>query len=103
MINIDLGCWKDDVLIRAIPSLEGKDGVLSDNYKTRDDAIKKCAEVARQRGYTVFALQDGGWCASSLRAKFTYSKYGQSQNCEGDGKGGPAANRVYEILSTGKR
>ena len=87
--------------MRAIPQLEGKDDVLNDNYKTRHDAIKKCAEAARQRGYTVFALQDGGWCASSTDAKFTYSKYGKSFACK-NGKGGPFANNVYEVKSEGK-
>ena len=82
--------------MRAIPPLEGKDGVLNDNYKTRHEAIKKCAEAASKRGFTVFALQHGGQCLSSCNAKTTYTLYGNSKDCESDGKGGRWANQVYE-------
>ena len=43
----------------------------------------------------MFALQDGGWCASSATAWDTYSKYGQSLDCKEDGEGGVWANNVY--------
>ena len=43
----------------------------------------------------MFALQHGGWCASSRRAHLTFAKYGKSKKCRRNGKGGPWANNVY--------
>ena len=45
----------------------------------------------------MFAVQNGGWCASSATAATTYSKYGKSRSCRSDGEGGPWANQVYYI------
>ena len=53
-------------------------------------------------GYQVFALQAGGWCASSPTALDTYKKYGPSSNCGNDGEGGKWANQVYQIKFDGK-
>lgn len=89
-----MGCYKDTAE-RAISSLEGKDPALDGNYKTRKNPIAKCALVARKRGYRVFAVQNGGWCAASATAEETFNKYGKSSACELDGQGGPWANEVY--------
>ncbi|XP_078494022.1 uncharacterized protein LOC144749534 [Ciona intestinalis] len=99
----DLGCWTDSnnpIFLgpRSIPTLEGTDPTLSDSYSSRTNALQKCARVALARHYEVFAVQDGGWCAGSADAKSTYKKYGRSTVCAADGKGGPLANQVYEIL-----
>ncbi|CAH1240008.1 SVEP1 [Branchiostoma lanceolatum] len=93
-----LGCWKDTGN-RAIPPLEGKDPRLDNQYRRRHNPIEKCYQVAKDRGYHVFAIQHGGWCASSATARDTYQKYGPSNNCEADGEGGGWANQVYEIMS----
>ncbi|XP_078495870.1 uncharacterized protein LOC113475751 [Ciona intestinalis] len=85
-------------LSRAIPTLEGTDPTLSDNYKIRSDPILKCTRVAWARKYEVFAVQFGGWCSSSANARSTYKKYGNSSLCAADGTGGPSANQVYEFL-----
>nr|XP_026696274.1 uncharacterized protein LOC108951050 isoform X3 [Ciona intestinalis]XP_026696275.1 uncharacterized protein LOC108951050 isoform X3 [Ciona intestinalis] len=69
-----------------------------DNYKSRSDAILKCARVALARNYEVFAVQHGGWCAGSANARSTYKKYGSSTACAADGEGGQWANQVYEII-----
>ena len=45
----------------------------------------------------MFAVQNGGWCASSAGAPSTYDKYGVSGDCRADGEGGPWANQVYVI------
>ena len=45
----------------------------------------------------MFALQAGGWCASSSEAGDTYNVYGPSNGCLGSGLGGGMANRVYQI------
>ncbi|XP_078371988.1 uncharacterized protein LOC144655582 isoform X3 [Oculina patagonica] len=91
-----LGCFKD-TSNRAIPTLEGKDNLLNGQYQSRSDAIKKCYNAAKKRGFKIFALQNGGWCASSDEAEKTFNKYGKSGNCHKNGKGGPWANQVYYI------
>ena len=45
----------------------------------------------------MFGIQDGGMCVTSASAHETYNKYGESQDCESDGKGGPWANQVYRF------
>ena len=45
----------------------------------------------------MFGIQDGGFCATSATAHETYNKYGESQDCKSDGKGGPWANQVYRF------
>ena len=92
----NLGCWQDKIN-RAIQPIEGKHFLLNDSYKSRVDAYGKCREAALSLGYKVFALQKGGWCASASNAEDTYDKYGQSSDCQADGKGGPWANQVYKI------
>ena len=94
----DLGCWKD-TSDRAIPTLEGQDDILDGSYKSREDAIEKCRQAAESRGFTIFAVQDGGWCASSADAESTYQKYGASDKCGADGEGGGWSNQVYRIGS----
>eukprot|EP00058_Branchiostoma_floridae_P024990 XP_002610480.1 hypothetical protein BRAFLDRAFT_85621 [Branchiostoma floridae] len=96
-----LGCWKDTPS-RAIPMLEGKDARLDGTDPTkRDNATEKCFQVARSRGFPVFAVQYGGQCFGSANGHNTYNKYGPSEDCAADGKGGSYANEVYKI--TGQR
>ena len=91
-----VGCFKDTGS-RAIPTIEGKDILLDGPYRDRKNAIVKCAAAARRRGFHMFALQHGGWCAASATAERTFNKYGKSGACENDGEGGPWANNVYVI------
>ncbi|KAI8513809.1 hypothetical protein Bbelb_081330 [Branchiostoma belcheri] len=93
-----LGCW-GDTADRAVPTLEGTDPVLDGPYPSRTDPVRKCQNAAAKRGYTVFAVQNGGWCAASADALQTYVKYGPSDACRPDGKGGPWANEVYRIVT----
>ena len=95
-----LGCWKDGS-IRAIPTLEGAASILDGDYTNRSNAIEKCGRAAEDLGYTVFALQHGGYCSSSPYAGGTYDMYGPANNCAEDGKGGGWANHVYQLI-TGK-
>ena len=90
-----LGCF-GDTSRRAIPTLEGKSRLLTGSYRSRWDAIRKCASSAYIRGYRVFGVQHGGWCAASRTAFRTYAKYGKSNRCR-NGKGGPWANDVYVL------
>ena len=85
----------------AIETLEGRDSILDGNHTTRNDSITKCCRAAKKRGFHIFAVQDGGRCASNASAVNTFDKYGNSSDCKSDGKGGPFANEVYYII--GKR
>ncbi|XP_066284939.1 uncharacterized protein [Branchiostoma lanceolatum] len=91
-----LGCWRDTGN-RAIPTLEGTDPRLDGSYGARQNPIEKCYQVALSRGFAVFAVQHGGWCAGSTDGHNTYNKYGPSTACRADGEGGPWANAVYQI------
>ena len=90
----NVGCWKDTGN-RAIPTLEGYDAGLKGAYSTRPFAIDLCYKAASARGYKIFAVQHGGWCAGMGRSE-RYKKYGKSDKCV-NGKGGPFANDVYQI------
>ena len=90
-----IGCYKDTGR-RAIRPLEGRSRFLKGHYRRRWDAIRKCFQAAYRRGYKIFALQHGGWCASSRSAHLTYRKYGRTNKCR-NGKGGPWANDVYVL------
>ena len=89
-----LGCWKDTGS-RAIPTLEGKDTRLKGGYTSRDYAIDLCYQSAKAKGYHIFAVQNGGWCAG-MKGSTRYQKYGKATNCK-YGKGGSWANDVYLI------
>ena len=89
-----LGCWKDTGH-RAVPTLEGTDPLLKGGYTVREFAIEKCYKVAKSRGFHIFAVQHGGWCAGMVGSE-RYKKYGKATNCK-NGKGGAWANDVYQI------
>ena len=91
-----IGCFQDAVN-RAIPTLEGFDSILDGSYENRQDAINKCYQAAKKRNFHVFAVQNGGWCASSFFAAHTFDRYGNSSACRDDRKGGDLANQVYVI------
>ena len=73
--------------------MDGSDARIKGNYQIRKDAINKCAQVAKERGMVIFAVQHGGWCAAAKDLN-GYKKYGSAANCL-NGKGGPWANDVY--------
>ena len=91
-----MGCFQDRPA-RAIAPLEGHDPILDGNYQHRSNAVEKCYQAAKKRGFSVFAVQNGGWCAASATAQITFNKYGRSSACVSDGEGGPWANQVYHI------
>ena len=91
-----IGCYKD-TSNRAIPTLEGADAILDGSYSSRKNPIAKCAVAAMRKGYSMFAVQDGGWCAASATAPQTFDKNGKSSSCRSDGEGGGWANQVYVI------
>ena len=96
-----MGCYKDRYPDRAIPTLEGNaevKNILTGHYKRRVNALGKCMNAAKHIGATVFALQDGGQCFASKKAKVAALRYGKTIGCGKDGKGGALASDVYEIV-----
>ena len=91
-----IGCYKDTGN-RAIPIIEGSDPVLDGSYGSRKNAIAKCAVAAMRKGYSMFAVQNGGHCQASATAPQTFDKHGKSTACRSDGEGGSWANQVYVI------
>ena len=94
----NLGCWEDKSS-RSIPELCNPNCRFKcdhPSYSKRNDAINKCFECARNHGFSVFALQDGGQCVGGNDVE-SYKKYGRSDACKSGGKGGPYANQVYGI------
>ena len=79
----------------GIETLEGKDSSLDDAYNSRENPIANCAVAAMRNGYSMFAVQNGGWCAASAATLETFDKYGESTDCEANGSGGPAAYNIY--------
>ena len=81
--------------------LEGKSAILDGSYTVRENPLAKCNDAAAAKGFTHFAVQDGGACLSSIDAKDKYKTHGKSTACNADGNGGPMANNVYEISKLG--
>lgn len=52
----NLGCWLDKAN-RAIATLEGTDQRLDGPYEHRVLPVQKCAQVAHDHGWDVFAVQ----------------------------------------------
>ena len=71
-----------------IPSLEGTNNILDGSYGNRQNAVVKCALVARKNGFQMFAIRDGGLCGGSLTAIENFDIYGRSNDCRG-------ANMIY--------
>lgn len=90
-----IGCWKD-TWDRAIPVVED---AFEDayKYKERKDAVNKCYDYAKSKGYKAFAVQDGGHCQSGPNAHITYDRFGGAITCGLDGRGGVWGNEVYMI------
>ncbi|XP_022800377.1 uncharacterized protein LOC111338206 [Stylophora pistillata] len=83
------GCWRDN-RDRAIEKLEGKHPLLKESdYRSRVNALMKCAEVALAKNLPMFALQNGGQCFGGIDTGKTFRKYGPSAACcDGNAKGG---------------
>ena len=90
-----LGCWKDDNP-PALTSLEQY--FKNDPYITRENAIINCYAEAKQRGYKLFALKNGGECFAS-NTYDAYMQHGRSPICLVDGKGGLGYFAAYEIIT----
>lgn len=103
-----IGCFKERTDVnkdRAIPSLEGRDDVLdgmgATAYRDREFPIEKCADAAKRRGYVMFAIQDGGLCATSKEIQNTYDIYGKGDDCKKNGTGSAFSSSVYTFSDEG--
>ncbi|EDO47787.1 predicted protein [Nematostella vectensis] len=84
-----LGCYVDKWQ-RSLPTYLGSNG-------NKADLINWCYGKAKQRGFKVFGVQNGGECWSGSNAHLTYNKYGpKTSGCQ-DGLGGGWGNDVYII------
>lgn len=48
-------------------------------------------------GYSMFVVQNGGWCVLSRLVEEMFNKYGRLFVCWLDGEGGFWVNQVYEL------
>jgi hypothetical protein len=84
----DLGCWKDTA-----------DRALKGGPKRYGYTVETCKQEAIERGSSIFALQNNGWCSTSDKTNKDddYRKYGRSTDpC--NPLGGGWQNHVYEIV-----
>ena len=86
----NLGCWNDN----AARSLKG--GPQNWGY-----TVETCANEAKKRNTSIFALQAGSWCSTSDKniSGDDYTKLGRS-TAQCDPHGGPWQNHVYENIDT---
>ena len=92
-----VGCYSTRL---PLGSLEGLDHILDGAAKDRKDSIAKCAVAAMRKGYHMFAVTHGGYCASSYNGHKIYRNYPKSTACKGDGEGGPWAYQVYLLTGS---
>ncbi|KAJ7336025.1 hypothetical protein OS493_013399 [Desmophyllum pertusum] len=69
-------CYKTNMGIPPIPSIENQDLILMEPFVSRPDKVQKCAKASVGRGYKNFALFNGGECRSSWDSTATYNVYG---------------------------
>ena len=62
----------DCVKSGSVPTLEGKAKQLDGSYYNRTEPRRKCYEAAKERGWSLFTVSDGGACNSGPDAIYTY-------------------------------
>ena len=92
-----VGCYGDSIT-SSFSSLEGTDSILNGSYTSRTNPIAKCAVATMRKSSNMFAVQDGGRCASSAAASLTqFDMNEKSDVCLPDGEGGSWASQVYSL------
>ena len=81
-----MGCWKD----------KGTRAIAGGIRLTSGHPIEDCYKFAKEKGYSVFAIQNEKECFTAEDAHETYEKYGKSTDCN-NGKGGSWAQNVYLV------
>ena len=89
-----IGCYKDNSS-RVIKKIDGDCGHVGPSLKGRVEAIEKCYQCAKDKGFTIFALQNGGECRADEDG--AYDKYGGPTGGCINGTGGGHRNDVYRI------
>ncbi|WAR03588.1 NAS13-like protein [Mya arenaria] len=96
-----LGCWHFETDNITVPTVEGNSLELSDNYKDREDSVRKCGDYAATHGYPVFALYDGGMCLTGPYHRGSmyglFGLLGVSNKCDNGRVGGPSAVSLYSF------
>jgi hypothetical protein len=87
-----LGCWKD-TLDRSIAG--------NAQQLPQETVSKDCYNIAKEHGWSVYAVQNGEECFTAANAGETYQKHGTSSGCR-DGIGGFWAMDVYKIIDCPK-
>ncbi|XP_070570553.1 uncharacterized protein [Ptychodera flava] len=96
---VRIGCYAENADDPTMASLEKSHPRLQDNYKQRSLPGRKCASVAAEMNFLIFALHNGGKCLADANGWARYDKYGASDECV-KGKGGRHAITVYAIVHT---
>lgn len=66
---VNLGCWLESSTDRLIPLLESRSDFLGiPDYRSRPEALERCAIYASAYFYDTIAIFDEGACASSEKA-----------------------------------
>lgn len=91
-----IGCFNDVPTNRTVPEFVRS---LKDVFKKSDPrpAIRECADEAKAKGYSFFALQSYGDCyIGNDETVETYDKGGKSTSCS-SGSGGEGTNYVFKL------
>ena len=100
-----VGCYHDKKDDRALPDHYANFRKPPEiDWTQLDETIHQCAQVAYNKGYQYFAVQDYGECYSGNNASATYAKHNKSEDgCYwidkkvGFGVGKENTNFVYRI------
>ena len=79
-----LGCWADD----SKDAIEGGIRLKSENV------LIDCEKLAKDLGFSVFAVHSHEYCFTGANAEETYQKYGKRDDCV-NGKGGTTSLSAY--------
>ena len=100
-----IGCYHDEENDRALPDHYASFRKPPEiDWTQLDETIHQCGQVAYNKGYDYFAVQDYGECHSGNNASATYAKHNKSEDgCywidknRGFGVGKENTNFVYRI------
>jgi len=86
---VNLGCWRDNLVNRAIPF------TIFTKYD-KAVVLRVCTDISRSKGYNVFGVQDEGYCMVGDNAESRYKMYGNTTACK-NGLGASLINSVYRL------
>lgn len=97
-----VGCYRDEKNDRALPDHYANFRKPPEiDWTQLDETIHQCGQVAYNKGYHYFAVQDYGECYSGNNASATYDKHGKSEDgcywIDKLGVGKENASFVYRI------